>query len=220
MNSDSENEEEYMENEMIINGYYETLSEDNDDDEVSEYDVSDDEELDEIYNDDLEFISKDKEDKKYYIGVCALTTERIILLINSVSAKIYFKHKYDAILKYLIEYSISYISDTKIHIMQLHIDPIGVYNVVIKTHWIRLIQRTWRSVLKERKRVIQIRSKVSSIMNYQIFGKHPPGATYYPTLRGMLCIYDKVNPYQQPNELVKCKYYQYSQLYKNLRLKC
>jgi hypothetical protein len=168
MNSDSENEEEYMENEMIINGYYETLSEDNDDDEVSEYDVSDDEELDEIYNDDLEFISKDKEDKKYYIGICALTLEHIILLINSVSAKIYFKHKYDAILKYLIEYSISYISDTKIHIMQLHIDPIGVYNVVIKTHWIRLIQRTWRSVLKERKRVIQIRSKVSSIMNYQI----------------------------------------------------
>lgn len=211
MNSDSENEEEYMENEMIINGYYETLSED--DGEVSEYDVSDDEELDEIYNDDLEFISKDKEDKKYYIGICALTTERIILLINSVSAKIYFKHKYDAILKYLIEYSISYISDTKIHIMQLHIDPIGVYNVVIKTHWIRLIQRTWRSVLKERKRVIQIRSKVSSIMNYQICGKHPPGATYYPTLRGMLSIYDKVNEYPKLYEFVKCPYYEcyYSQ---------
>jgi hypothetical protein len=212
MNSDSENEEEYMENEMIINGYYDTLSEDSDDDEISEYDVSDDEEIDEIYNEDLDFITKDKQDKKYYIGICALTLEHIILLINSVSAKIYFKHKHDAILKYLIEYSISYIANPKIHIMQLDIDPIGLfYKVVIKTHWIRLIQRTWRNVLKERKRVIQIRTKVSSIMNYRIYGKHPPGSTYYPTLRGMLCIYDKVNPYPKPYELVKCKYYEYSE---------
>jgi hypothetical protein len=211
MNSDSENEEEYMENEMIINGSYDTLSEDSDD-EISEYDVSDDEEIDEIYNEDLDFINKDKKDKKYYIGICALTLEHIILLINSVSAKIYFKHKHDAILKYLIEYSISYIANPKIHIMQLDIDPIGLfYKVVIKTHWIRLIQRTWRNVLKERKRVIQIRTKVSSIMNYRIYGKHPPGSTYYPTLRGMLCIYDKVNPYPKPYELVKCKYYEYSE---------
>jgi hypothetical protein len=211
MNSDSENEEEYMENEMIINGSYDTLSEDSDD-EISEYDVSDDEEIDEIYNEDLEFISKDKQDKKYYIGISALSIERIILLINSVSAKIYFKHKHDAILKYLIEYSISYIANPKIHIMQLDIDSIGLfYKVVIKTHWIRLIQRTWRNVLKERKRVIQIRTKISSIMNYQIYGKHPSGATHYPTLRGMLCIYDKVNPYPKPYELVKCKYYEYSE---------
>jgi len=211
MNSDSENEEEYMENEMIINGSYDTLSEDSDD-EISEYDVSDDEEIDEIYNEDLEFISKDKQDKKYYIGISALSIERIILLINSVSAKIYFKHKHDAILKYLIEYSISYIANPKIHIMQLDIDSIGLfYKVVIKRHWIRLIQRTWRNVLKERKRVIQIRTKISSIMNYQIYGKHPSGATHYPTLRGMLCIYDKVNPYPKPYELVKCKYYEYSE---------
>jgi hypothetical protein len=189
MNSGSENEEEYMENEIIINGSYDTLSEDSDNDEISEYDVSDDEEIDEIYNEDLDYINKDKQDKKYYIGICDLTDEGIILFINSVSTKIYFKHSHDAILKYLIEYSISYVANPKIHIMQLHIDPNGIYKVVIKTHWIRLIQRTWRNLLKERKRVIQIRTKVSSIMNYQIYGKHPYDAMYYPTLWGMLHIY-------------------------------
>ena len=214
MNSNSENEEEYMENEIILNGSYETLSEDSDSDafDGEETDFDDDEEIDEIYNEDLDFISKDKEDKKYYLGICTLTDERIILLINSVSAKIYFKHKHDAILKYLIEYSISYVANPKIHIMQLQIDTIGIfYKVVIKTHWIRLIQRIWRNVLKERKRVIQIRTKVSSIMNFQLYGKHPYGAMHYPTLRGMLCLYDKKNPYPKLDELVKCPYYEYSE---------
>jgi hypothetical protein len=214
MNSDSENEEEYIENQII---FYETLSEDSytDNDEVSEYDVdSDDDEMEEIYNEDLDYISTDKEDKKYYIGLCGLTDTYTMLLMNTVSLNVYLKYSHDKVLKYLIEYSLCYLHNPKIHILQLHIDPLdNTYKVVIKTHWIRLIQRTWRSVLKERKRVIQIRSKVSSIMNYQICGKHPPGATYYPTLRGMLSIYDKVNEYPKLYEFVKCPYYEcyYSQ---------
>jgi len=210
--SDSENEEEYIENQIIL---YETLSEDSytDNDEASEYDVdSDDDEIEEIYNADLDYISTDKEDKKYYIGLCGLTDTYSMLLMNTVSSNVYLKYNHDKVLKYLIEYSLCYLHNPKIHILQLHIDPVdNTYKVVIKTHWIRLIQRRWRNVLNERKRVIQIRSKVSSIMNYQICGKHPSGATYYPTLRGMLCIYDKVNLYTKPYELVKCKYYQYLQ---------
>jgi hypothetical protein len=205
MNSDSENEEEYIENQIII---YETLSEDSDEDEVSEYDVydSDDDEIEEIYNADLDFISTDKEDKKYYIGLCGLTDTYSMLLMNTVSSNLYLKYSHDIVLKYLIEYSLCYLHNPKIHILQLHIDPAdNTYTVIIKTHWIRLVQRRWRNVLKERKRVIQIRMKVSSIMNYQIYGRHPYGATYYPTLHGMLDIYDKVNLYHEPYVLVKCQ---------------
>jgi hypothetical protein len=213
MNSDSENEEEYIENQIIL---YETLSEDSytDNDELSEYDVydSDDDEIEEIYNADLNFITRDKEDKKYYIGLCGLTDTHSMLLMNTVSSNVYLKYNHDKILKYLIEYSLCYLYNPKIHILQLHIDPAdNTYTVIIKTHWIRLIQRTWRNVLKERKRVMQIRMKVSSIMNFQICGKHPYGANHFPRFCGMLCLYDKVNTYPELYVFVKCPYYECSQ---------
>ena len=211
MNYDSENEEEYFENQIII---YETAYEDSDDeDEVSEYDVdSDDDEIEEIYNADLDFIGTDKEDKKYYIGLCGLTDTYSMLLMNTVSSNVYLKYNHDKILKYLIEYSLCYLHNPKIHILQLHIDPAdNTYKVIIKTHWIRLIQRRWRNVLNERKRVIQIRTKVSSIMNYQICGRHPYGANHMPRFCGMLSLYDKVNEYPKLYKLVKCPYYEYSQ---------
>jgi len=213
MNSDSENEEEYIENQIIL---YETLSEDSytDNDELSEYDVydSDDDEIEEIYNADLNFITTDKEDKKYYIGLCGLTDTYSMILMNTVSSNIYLKYNHDKILKYLIEYSLCYLHNPKIHILQLHIDTAdNTYKVVIKTHWIRLIQRRWRNVLNERKRVIQIRTKVSSIMNYQISGKHPYMANHFPRFCGMLSLYDKVNPFPKLYELVKCSYYECSQ---------
>ena len=191
------------------------MSEDSytDDDEVSEYDVdSDDDEIEEIYNEDLDYISRDKEDKEYYIGLCGLTDTYSMLLMNTVSSNVYLKYSHDKVLKYLIEYSLCYLHNPKIHILQLHIDEVdGTYTVIIKTHWIRLIQRTWRNVLKERKRVMQIRMKVSSIMNFQICGRHPYGANYFPRFRGMLSLYDKVNPFPKLYELVKCPYYEYSQ---------
>jgi len=212
MNSDSENEEEYIENQIIL---YDTLSEDSytDNDEVSEYDVdSDEDEIEEIYNEDLDYISRDREDKKYYIGLCGLTDRYSMLLMNTVSSNVYLKYSHDKVLKYLIEYSLCYLHNPKIHILQLHIHPVdNTYTVIIKTHWIRLIQRRWRNVLKERKRVIQIRSKVSSIMNYQIYGRHPYGANHFPRFFGMLSLYDKVNPFPKLYEFVKSPYYEYSQ---------
>jgi hypothetical protein len=39
-----------------------------------------------------------------------------------------------------------------IEIMQLTYGPDQEYRVVLKTHWIRLIQRTWKRVFAERKR--------------------------------------------------------------------
>jgi hypothetical protein len=212
MNSDSENEEEYIENQIIL---YETMTEDSytDDDEVSEYDVdSDDDEIEEIYNEDLDYISTDKDDKEYYIGLCGLTDTYSMLLMNTVSSNVYLKYSHDKVLKYLIEYSLCYLHNPKIHILQLHIDEVdGTYTVIIKTHWIRLIQRTWRNVLKERKHVMQIRMKVSSIMDYQIYGRHPYGANHFPRFRGMLSLYDKVNPFPKLYEFVKSPYYEYSQ---------
>lgn len=41
----------------------------------------------------------------------------------------------------------------------------------IKTRWIRLIQRRWRSILRQRKQVIQYRSSLKELHKREITGK-------------------------------------------------
>lgn len=57
---------------------------------------------------------------------------------------------------------------------------------ILKTFWIRLIQRKWKKIFKERQRVIQERCKLKSIKYREIYGKWPNSCYYWPTLEGML----------------------------------
>ena len=53
---------------------------------------------------------------------------------------------------------------------------------ILKTFWIRLIQRTWKRVFQERHQIIRMRSNPRYILNRQL-GKRSRGIT---SLRGML----------------------------------
>ena len=57
---------------------------------------------------------------------------------------------------------------------------------VLKTVWIRLIQRTWRNVIRKRGVVIQKRTNPRALYNRQITGNWPSDCAFYPGLRGML----------------------------------
>lgn len=57
---------------------------------------------------------------------------------------------------------------------------------VKKTYLIRLIQRRWKNVIKERKRVLQKRCSFNSILYRQKNGKWDSDCFYYPTLQGMM----------------------------------
>ena len=57
---------------------------------------------------------------------------------------------------------------------------------VLKTVWIRLIQRTWKNVLRKRAVVIQKRTNPRALYNRQITGNWPSDCLVYPGLRGML----------------------------------
>jgi len=58
--------------------------------------------------------------------------------------------------------------------------PRGEYVAVIKTFWLRLFQRQYRSILKERRRVEQGRMHPSSLRFREIHGRWPPGLCYLP----------------------------------------
>jgi hypothetical protein len=57
---------------------------------------------------------------------------------------------------------------------------------ILKTHWLKLIQRTWKKIYRYRKQIILIRSHPNSLKYREINGKWPDNCSIYPTLKGML----------------------------------
>jgi hypothetical protein len=57
---------------------------------------------------------------------------------------------------------------------------------ILKTFWLRLIQRTWRKIFKKRCNMFQIRHTLKSIRYREIHGKWPIECANMPTIHGML----------------------------------
>ena len=57
---------------------------------------------------------------------------------------------------------------------------------VIKTIWLKLVQRSWKKIYKIRKEIKQLRFRPDSIMYRQFCGKWPQNCNYLPSIRGML----------------------------------
>ena len=57
---------------------------------------------------------------------------------------------------------------------------------IIKTHWLKLIQRTWKRIYRLRKLIIGMRSCPNALNHMEIYGRWPNNCINYPTLKGML----------------------------------
>lgn len=57
---------------------------------------------------------------------------------------------------------------------------------IIKTIWLRVIQRTWKKVYNQRKQIIKSRCCFPSIKHREITGLWPQNCRYMPSLQGML----------------------------------
>lgn len=55
-----------------------------------------------------------------------------------------------------------------------------------KTYLIRIIQRSWRNILKKREQIIKIRCHPNSLRQRENTGKWPESCRIYPSLKGML----------------------------------
>lgn len=57
---------------------------------------------------------------------------------------------------------------------------------IIKTIWLKVVQRAWKKIFKIRTEIKQLRCRPDSIMYRQICGKWPQNCNYLPSIRGML----------------------------------
>ena len=143
--------------------------------------------VDTISIDEEDYESIPKVNGKYYIGLPGFIRKfQEYILLSSISAKSFLNYDIGDVCRYLIDYSLSYITNPNIHIMKLLIRDNGVYNVILKTHWLRLVQRRWKNIYKERQRIIRERSNIKNILLCEINGKFNNYLDHYPSLNGML----------------------------------
>ena len=140
---------------------------------ICDTDSSDDEVYD-IYDDDGGFMDAEKTDGSYYIGLAGyVENQSEPILLSSISTTAFMENEHDDILEYLTEYSTSRVANPALNILKLCVDDRQTYNVVIKTHWLRLIQRKWKNIYSTRQSIINSRKNPSSLRYRNINGKWP-----------------------------------------------
>jgi hypothetical protein len=145
----------------------------------------------EVYNYDREFFYSKKRTNTYYIGTYEVVYYNNIyepILDIAVSRNAFFKFSFDLVLQYLHLYNSGmYVNNSQsLEIIKLYIQD-NVYIAIIKTFWIKIIQRTWKRIMKERYRILQVRKRLNSIHYREKTGMFPLEIRYLPNLYGMLC---------------------------------
>jgi hypothetical protein len=151
-------------------------------------------EYDEIYQEDSHHVYSEKEHGNYYIGLTKRMNtggNDVLLMVNSVSPSVFFQYAFERIRKYLAEYSIVRVENAKIHIMKLCILEDETYSVVLKTHWLRLVQRHWKKTYNKRRQVIKGRRNLANLRHREIYGRWPNGLNNLPGLHGLMQEYKK-----------------------------
>jgi len=62
---------------------------------------------------------------------------------------------------------------------------------ILKTFWIRLIQKTWKKIYKYKKQIIETRCQITSLLYRERKGNWPINCRYIPKLCGMLSYLSK-----------------------------
>lgn len=139
---------------------------------------------------DAPFQNTEKTDRAYYIGnALYMSAENHYLLMAAISPKIFFRYDSPVISGYL--YQTSLVRTDKlpvIDIIQLSIQD-DYYTCIMKTFWIRIIQRRWKKVFAQRGQVLRMRGSVPTQRHFEIYGKYPSTVPSMPRLRGMMSDY-------------------------------
>lgn len=161
-----------------------------DSEEFSDHFVNSDEEeediLDTIYYDDRDVLESPKTHGSYYLGsVC-----KSIMLDLAISPRVFYKYEYKYIREYMSLYSVNQYRRPQLHIIVLDIRN-DTYYAVIKTMWLRLVQRHWKKVYAHRQQIRTMRKSWTNQRYFELYGKYTYGANSMPSIYGMMSDYSK-----------------------------
>jgi len=144
----------------------------------------------EIYENEYvnQLINETRQPGKYYIGNFSVD-KTTLLLESTIKSNNFFRFPADVVHDYLYHMGLTQNCLPKIEVLQLCIEQRNqwiVYTVVVKTFWIRLIQRTWRKIYQQREAILRKRRSINSIRHREIRGKWPAELYVLPGILGML----------------------------------
>jgi len=146
--------------------------------DIEEYN---DEDTDREYNTDSD--DEYEENRRYTIQ------DAIVLIKNIYSTQILINNRYYCQHPTIRNYH-NIISNTnyiKSEIGEYIILPTQEAIAILKTFWLRIIQKKWKKVFQERKNIIRQRCHFSNLSIREIHGRWPASCLNLPGLRGMLC---------------------------------
>jgi len=144
------------------------------------------ENYEDVYEKEGDFLDAEKQHDSYYIGIYTKIDDELIY-VNALSKHTFFHFPFDFVLFYLYFYSIIQLDSfsKQMNIMKLDIAKDGTYRVIIKTYWIKIIQRIWKRIFRERKEILRKRGSISAQLYFSQHGKYPPLINRLPDLYGL-----------------------------------
>jgi hypothetical protein len=141
-----------------------------------------------INSEEQDYATTEKETGKYYIGTTVLICRKYYLMNASISSESFLKYDYAVVANYLNEInSFYYVQNNNIEIMKLYIDTTtNERKVILKTFWLRIIQRRWKRITRERAEIYKKRCSIQNMKHREIRGKHLYGLNVLPSLLGMM----------------------------------
>ena len=70
-------------------------------------------------------------------------------------------------------------------IMEIHILKGNEHIAILKTFWIRCIQRCWKRLVKKRKEILSLRKQLKKIKYKEVHGVYPATSNIWPQVKGM-----------------------------------
>ena len=127
-----------------------------------------------IYNDIIRYNPDYENDiilnNTYYIGLCNIDEDHFI--INSVlPLNIFYMYYHDQLLDFLLSYSITENNWQTIEILKIKYDTnnnFTLYKCILKTHFIRLLQKKWKNYLAKKKKYLASSKIIYDLRNREI----------------------------------------------------
>lgn len=144
---------------------------------------------DEIFEYEMLIPYIDCKHNHYYLGGYCIYNN-ILLFAKRIQLSTFYKYDHTEISAYLYYYSnIHFETNVNTNIVKLNILSDGTYIAIVKTFWIKIIQRTWKRIFKQRKLYVLCLKKaiLSKLLTFQYTNR----ITQFPGLRGMMYQYNK-----------------------------
>jgi hypothetical protein len=127
---------------------------------------------------------------EYCIGAAMhFPHENEIVVSTTVSSQTLMAFDIEDIQFYLSEYSCISHRDNilpEVHIMQVRIKPDGLYSTILKTFWIKWIQRAWKKQYAKRQEILRLRSSIQVQRYFELYGQYPNMLKNIPGIYGLL----------------------------------